>query len=280
MRTLAALAAACLAFLAATTPAAAQTPADPKSTSDVDPGAVRYFDPEGEIRGRIEKSLPFDVPFFLRIPVKDDVQRMTGRYVGDTDPLICDEVFPRWRLNVKYADYGARAIALSEQRQELPIGFTRFVKVTEPTDLAGRYAELNVVRGLLPNRYYCFEFTRVRKAVGDPEKFREEVAEAIDELLRQDDDKLSGNSIPEDTYRQLRQDLIDAIKARLEPGERLVPRRDRQRRGRGGGVQAPVRRGDPGAADPVGRPRQSERSPRRDSRSARGRVERAHPGER
>lgn len=222
MRGIGIVAIAGLMLAAGSTRASGQAAAVPKSTSDVDPGAVRYFDPGGEFLGRIDETLPFDVPFFLRIPVTETVRSMSGRYVGDTDPVPCADAFRRWRLNVKYAEYGAREVARTEVRQELPITLTRFVNVTEPATLAGRYAELNVAHGLLPNRYYCFEFTRVRDAVDDPAAFRQELADAIDKLLQDNNANLEGSRVEESTYRQLRKDVIAALKSKLDDGERLI----------------------------------------------------------
>ncbi len=227
MRIITSVAAVCVALAAAGAAAAAQTA--PKSTSDVDPGAVRYFDPEGKLLGRIEQSLPFDVQFYLRIPVDETVLRMSGRYVGDTDPLICSEAFPRSRLYVDYG-FGPREVARSERRKVHPITFTRFVEVEEPQAVpagapqvpAGSYAELNVVRGLLPSRYYCFEFTRIRKPVRDPETFRQALADAVDKRLRGQQDALNRPSLKDKVYNRIRQDAIAAIRSLMEPGERLI----------------------------------------------------------
>lgn len=200
-------------------PAAEDTPTPgpvPVSTADVDAGHPVYYDLE---TGRLEETLPFDVQFYLRIPVSKSVKSIDGRYVGATRPFLCRDAFPKARL---YADYGfgARELATSERRQVQPIGFVRFF--ADSAKNGEWHAELNVVNGLLPNRYYCFELTQIREAVVDPAAFQKALAPGIDQVLRGADAIITDESFRPGSYQELRAAVITAVESQLGPGERLV----------------------------------------------------------
>ena len=201
-------------------PVAPTPPPTPVSTADIDPGHVVYYDLE---TGRLAEPLPFDVQFYLRVPVADNVKSLEGRYVGDTRPFLCQGAFPKTHV---YADYGfgPREPAPSERRQIQPIGLARFFKdPASPLQKDKRHAELNVVNGLLPNRYYCFEFTQVKTAEGDPVIFRQALAAAVDLTMRGADQPIAaGSRVEQQLYEQLRQNIIAAIGKQLKPGERLI----------------------------------------------------------
>lgn len=189
----------------------------PVSTADVDAGSSVYFDLD---TGRIVEPLPFDVQFYLRIPVIEKTTSLVGRYVGDTKPFLCEDAFPRAHIYTDYG-FGPREPAPSERRQEQPIGLARFfsdpdskIKGKEGTS----HAEVNVVNGLLPNRYYCFEFLQTRR----PTINRKKLAEHLDSVLRTFDPEINLETLPEGTSREIRSAMISAIESELKPGERLV----------------------------------------------------------
>ncbi len=184
------------------------------STADIDAGHPIYYDLE---TGRLEETLPFDVQFYLRIPVTDRVKTIEGRYVGDTRPFLCGEAFPKARIYTDYG-FGPRQPAPSERRQEQPVSFVRFFK--DPAKESKKHAELNVVNGLLPNRYYCFEFIQVRTV--DLVAFRQAVADGADHALRGLDLLITGEVILQEGYKDLRAAVIAAVEDQLKPGERLV----------------------------------------------------------
>lgn len=189
----------------------------PVSTADVDAGHPVYYDLE---TGRLEETLPFDVQFYLRIPVSTSVKSMEGRYVGATRPFLCRDAFPKARIYTDYG-FGPRELAPSERRQVQPIGFVRFFK--DPSKQGALHAELNVVNGLLPNRYYCFEITQVREAVVNRAVFLQAMSFSVDRALRVADPAIRGNEgLSQQSYRDVREAVILAVESQLAPGERIV----------------------------------------------------------
>jgi hypothetical protein len=201
---------------ATSTPATTTTPPPPLpvSTAAVDPGHVVYYD---LATGRFLDPLPFDVQFYLRVPVEDSFKSLTGRYVGDTKPFLCQDAFPRTRVYTDFG-FGPRQTALTERRQEQPIGMARIFD-----DAGKKHAELNVVNGLLPNRYYCFELTYVREAEEDPKIFRQALRSEVDMTLRRlEEFVVEKDRVSRSFYELLRRDIIGTVDSQLKPGERLI----------------------------------------------------------
>ena len=189
----------------------------PPSTSSVDPGTLVEWKPDDPTKPGWQSALPFDVQFYIGIPIDARVKSVDGRYVGDTSPFFCGEAFPRIRRYVDYG-YGPRDLIASEQRRIQRMGGW----ARDPKKSSATTAVLNVVDGLLPNRHYCFEITKVRNLDADAKDFQKKLVDGVDQVLRTWNQAITEDSVRLEVYTQLRQAVIEAIQGELGENERLI----------------------------------------------------------